>query len=156
MLSAPMANKTERQSAILELIGARRIASQRELQKLLLQRGWDVTQATLSRDLHELRVARVPTQEGMRYESPAAGDVASRAVLDALLPQLFLRIDGVAESIVLRTLPGGAQAIAEALDVEEWPDVVGTIAGDNTILILCRSSQARERVTRRLKSLAGV
>jgi transcriptional regulator of arginine metabolism len=151
-----MANKIERQAAILELIGARRIASQRELQKLLLQRGWDVTQATLSRDLHELRVARVPSSEGVHYEAPAAGEAASRAVLDALLPQLFLKIDGVAESIVLRTLPGGAQAIAEALDVEEWPDVVGTIAGDNTILILCRSSQARERVTRRLKSLAGV
>jgi transcriptional regulator of arginine metabolism len=77
-------------------------------------------------------------------------------VLDSILPQLFLKIDGVAESIVLRTRPGGAQAVAEALDVEEWPDVVGTIAGDNTILILCRSSQARERVTRRLRSLAGV
>jgi transcriptional regulator of arginine metabolism len=150
-----MANKSERQAAILELIGTRRIASQRELQKLLLQRGWDVTQATLSRDLHELRVARVPTPEGVHYQAPVGGD-GSRAVLDALLPQLFLKIDGVAESIVLRTLPGGAQAIAEALDVEEWAEVVGTIAGDNTILILCRSSQARERVTRRLKSLAGV
>lgn len=149
-----MANKQERQAAILEAIGSRPVGSQRELQKLLLQRGWDVTQATLSRDLHELRVARVPGTEGLRYEAPSLGSNNARLVLEGILPQLFLKIDGVAESIVLRTRPGGAQAVAEALDVEEWPDVVGTIAGDNTILILCRSSQARERVTRRLRGLA--
>ena len=79
----------------------------------------------------------------------------SRAALETLLPQLFLRIEGVSEMIVLRTVPGGAQPIAAALDGEAWPDILGTIGGDDTILIVCRSGLARDRVVRRLKSLAG-
>ena len=63
--------------------------------------------------------------------------------LDSLLPQLFSRIDGVGELIVLHTLPSGAQPIAEAIDSQGWPEVLGTIAGENTILIVCRSAEAR-------------
>jgi transcriptional regulator of arginine metabolism len=79
----------------------------------------------------------------------------ARAALETLLPQLFLRVDGVSEMIVLRTVPGGAQPIAAALDGEGWPDILGTIGGDDTILIVCRSGMARDRVVRRLKTLAG-
>jgi transcriptional regulator of arginine metabolism len=79
----------------------------------------------------------------------------SRAALDTLLPQLFLRIESVSELVVLRTIPGGAQPIASALDGEAWPDILGTIGGDDTILIVCRSGLARDRVVRRLKGLAG-
>ena len=64
-------------------------------------------------------------------------------------------MDGVGELLVLHTLRGGAQTIAEAIDEEDWPDVVGTIAGDDTILLICRSAAARERLTRRLRTLAG-
>jgi transcriptional regulator of arginine metabolism len=74
-------------------------------------------------------------------------------VLDTLLPQLFVSADGVAELAVVRTRSGGAHAVAEALDTESWPDVLGTIAGDNTILIICRSSGGRERTVRRLRTL---
>jgi transcriptional regulator of arginine metabolism len=149
-----MANKRDRQATILELIRTRAVASQEELRKLLLQRGWDVTQATLSRDLRELRVARVPTGGGVRY-APAAGQAEeSRAALEALLPQLYAGVDGVRELVVLRTVRGGAQPIAEALDNEEWPEILGTIAGDDAILVVCRSSAARERVLRRLRTLA--
>jgi transcriptional regulator of arginine metabolism len=150
-----MANKRERQSAILEVVETRAVSSQEDLRKLLLHRGWDVTQATLSRDLRELRLARVPTPEGARYAVTDGTIEESRVALETLLPQLFLRIDGVSEMIVLRTVPGGAQPIAAALDGESWPDILGTIGGDDTILIVCRSGLARDRVVRRLKVLAG-
>lgn len=150
-----MANKRERQSAILEIVEQRAVSSQEDLRKLLLQRGWDVTQATLSRDLRELRLARVPTPEGARYGVTDGHIEESRAALETLLPQLFLRIEGVSEMIVLRTVPGGAQPIAAALDGEAWPDILGTIGGDDTILIVCRSGLARDRVVRRLKAIAG-
>lgn len=99
-----MANKRERQSAILEIIDSRAVSSQEDLRKLLLHRGWDVTQATLSRDLRELRLARVPTPEGARYAVTDGSMEESRAALETLLPQLFLRIEGVSEMIVLRTV----------------------------------------------------
>jgi len=150
-----MANKRERQSAILETVNSRLVSSQEDLRKLLLHRGWDVTQATLSRDLRELRLARVPTPEGARDAGTDGTIEESRVALETLLPQLFLRIDGVSEMIVLRTVPGGAQPIAAALDGEGWTDILGTIGGDDTILIVCRSGVARDRVLRRLKSLAG-
>ena len=152
---APLSNKTERHSVILELIAARPVGSQEELRRLLRQRGWDVTQSTLSRDLRELRLARVPGPDGDRYAATEGSSMASRVTLDLLLPQLFDRLDGVGELLVLHTLPGGAQAIAFALDAESWPDVIGTIAGDDTILLVCRSAAAKEKVARRLRSLAG-
>ena len=153
----PMANKTERQNLIRELVESREVGSQEELRRLLLQRGWDVTQSTLSRDLRELRVARVPTPDGgVRYAMAEGGPAAAdRVTLDTLLPQLFDRLDGVGELLVLHTLPGGAQAVAFALDSESWPDVLGTIAGDDTILIICRSALARDKVARRIRTLAG-
>jgi len=74
--------------------------------------------------------------------------------IDNLLPQFFSRIDGVSELIVLHTLPGGAQPIAEAVDSEGWAEVIGTLAGENTILIVCRSVEARMELTARLLELA--
>jgi transcriptional regulator of arginine metabolism len=160
MLAPPregeLANKRERQAAILELIRTSAIGSQEELRTLLLARGLEITQSTLSRDIHELRLARVPTANGVRYTRadstpPANGTPA----LDALLPQLLTRIDGVSELLVLHTPPGGAQPIAFALDHDPTADILGTIAGDDTILIICRSVAAREELDRRLRKLAA-
>jgi transcriptional regulator of arginine metabolism len=150
-----MANKRERHDTILEIIESRVVSSQEDLRKLLLQRGWDVTQATLSRDLRELRLARVPTPDGARYAVTDGSVEESRAALDTLLPQLFLRLDGVSEMLVLRTVPGGAQPIAAALDGEGWSDILGTVGGDDTILIITRSGAARDRVMRKIRSMAG-
>ena len=154
-----MANKRERHTLILEMVQSRSVASQEELRKLLLERGWDVTQSTLSRDIHELGLARVATPDGLRYQVADGGAATSadddRTALDSLLPALFLRIDGVGELIVLHTVIGGAQPVAVALDAEQWPDVLGTIAGDDTILMICRSAQARERLIARIRTMAG-
>jgi transcriptional regulator of arginine metabolism len=151
-----MANKRDRQATIRELIESRPVESQEELRKLLRSRGWDVTQSTLSRDLREMRVARVPAAGGGARYTVAGGAAADvRPPLEVLLPPLYTEIDGVGELIVLHTLPGGAQPIGVALDAEEWTEVMGTIAGDDTVLIICRSGSAREKVIRRLRTLAG-
>jgi transcriptional regulator of arginine metabolism len=152
-----MHNKRDRHRAILEIVDAAPIGSQEELRQQLLGRGMEVTQSTLSRDLHELRLARVPTDDGMRYVTTeaAAESEQGRVALETLLPQLFDRIDGVGELIVLHTVPGGAQPVAAAFDAARWPDVLGTIAGDDTILVVCRSAAARERITRQIRQLAG-
>jgi transcriptional regulator of arginine metabolism len=148
--------KRQRQDAILALVGSHAIASQEDLRQLLEERGWHVTQATLSRDLRELHVVRAPTDDGSRYVLPemlAADD--GTPSLEALLPQLFDDVDGVSELLVLHTLPGGAQPIAEGIDAQGWPEIIGTIGGENTILIVCRSSEARLALADRLRTMAG-
>ena len=150
-----MRNKRERQAVILELVQAGPISSQEELRRLLAGRGWEVTQATLSRDLRDLGLARVTTEEGVRYVVPEALADDSSPALDATLAQFLASIDGVSELIVLHTLPGGAQPVAEAIDAEAWPEVLGTIGGENTILVVCRSTEARAQVMKRLREVSG-
>ena len=151
-----MTSKRDRQQAIIRLIGSRQIASQEELKRLLAVDGLVVTQATLSRDLRDLGVMRAPSDNGARYLLPEMVSDEAKPSLEMLLPQLFSRIDGVSELIVLHTLPSGAQPIAEAVDAQGWPEVMGTLAGENTSLIVCRSVAARLALTERLLDLANV
>lgn len=141
---------------ILQLVQAGSVSSQEELKRLLAGRGLTVTQATLSRDLRDLGLARVTTEEGVRYVVPEARGEEASPALDATLAQFLASIDGVSELIVLHTLPGGAQPVAEAIDAEEWPEVLGTIGGENTILVICRSSDDRTQVMERLREVAGL
>lgn len=150
-----MSRKSERQEAILSLISSHSIASQEDLKRLMGERGWAVTQATLSRDLRDLGVMRAPTESGARYVLPEMVGDEDKLSLDSVLPQWFSKIDGVGELIVLHSLPGGAQPIAEAVDSEGWPEVVGTIGGENTVLIVCRSAAARVTLTERITRLAN-
>jgi transcriptional regulator of arginine metabolism len=147
-------NKNERQDAILQLIGSQVVRNQEELKQHLAERGLVVTQATLSRDLRELGIVRVPSDDGSRYLLPEMLADESKPNLDTLLPQLFSRVDGVGELLVMHTLPSGAQPISEAIDAQGWPQIIGTIAGENTILIVCRSVAARQEVADRLSNLA--
>jgi transcriptional regulator of arginine metabolism len=149
-----MTTKPARQKAILQLIGAHEVASQEDLRQLLDSSGHCVTQATLSRDLRELGIVRAPTPTGPRYVQPEALAEDDSPSLEVLLPQLFESVDGVRELLVLRTVSSGAQPIAEAIDAEEWEEVLGTVAGENTILIICRSEEARLRLADRLRKLA--
>jgi transcriptional regulator of arginine metabolism len=150
-----MRNKQQRQALILDLVQTRPVSSQEELRRLLAGQGLEVTQATLSRDLRDLGLARVTTEDGVRYVVPEALGDDSRPALGATLAQFFASIDGVGELIVLHTLPGSAQPVAEAIDAEAWPEILGTIGGENTILIVCRSAEARVEVMRRLREVAG-
>jgi transcriptional regulator of arginine metabolism len=153
--STSMTQKQERQKAILQLVSEHAIASQEELKRLLGERGWSVTQATLSRDLRELGVVRAPTGSGARYLLPAMVPDDSKPSLDELLPQWFSRIDGVGELVVLHTLPSGAPPISEALDAQGWSEVIGTLAGENTVLIVCRSPEARAALIDRITLIAN-
>ena len=153
-LQRHMSQKSDRQAAILELIGRHDVGSHEDLRLLLARRGVDATQATLSRDLRDLGVVRVPGGDGARYALPEMVAGEAKPSLESLLPQLFSRIDGVGELLVLHTLASGAQPISEAIDAASWREVLGTVAGENTILIICRSAAARQTVTQRLSLLA--
>jgi transcriptional regulator of arginine metabolism len=150
-------NKRDRQRAIREIITAKVVGSQEELRVALHEAGWDVTQSTLSRDLREMRIARLPTPDGPRYIPPEAIAEAGgqeRTLIEDVLPQFFSSIDGVGELLVLKTIYGGAQPVAEAIDDAAWKEVVGTIGGENTILVVCRSPAARDAVEKRLLKYA--
>lgn len=151
-----MTKKHARQAVILDLVAHNVVGSQEELRQLLLGRQMDVTQATLSRDIRDLGLARVGGEDGARYVLPEQlAEDDDKPLLGNLLPQLFSRVDGVGELIVLHTVRSGAQPIAEAIDQEGFEEVLGTIAGDDTILIVTRSADARVALTARLLELAG-
>jgi transcriptional regulator of arginine metabolism len=146
--------KRRRQDTIVELIRTQRVHSQDELRRLLIEHGFDVTQATLSRDLRELRVAKVPHAEGESYYVITSAPDGMGPALASLLPQLFVSVEGVDNLIVVKTLTGSAQAVAEAIDLEEWPELLGTVAGDDTILIVLRDRGHREDVIGRIGRVA--
>src|ERR1700750_3158555 len=150
-----MTNKHERQQAILQLISSHQVSSQEELKALLAAGGLNVTQATLSRDLRDLGVMRAPGEDGARYMLPEMVSDEAKPSLEGLLPQLFSRVDGVGELLVLHTLPSGAQPVAEALDAQGWPEIIGTLAGENTVLMFRRSADARATLTGGIIALAG-
>ena len=149
-------NKHARLTAIREIVREGRYASQEELREALAERGFDVTQATLSRDIRELRLLKVPDAEGgsAYMLPPEAWDQTPK--LERLLAALFVGAEGTGNLLVLKTLAGGAQPVAVAIDWEEWPEVLGTIAGDDTILLILRNAALLGTVQRRLEELAAV
>lgn len=147
-------SKRARHGQILEIIKHHRVGSQEVLRELLQTQRIDVTQATLSRDIRELRLVKVPDSDGAsHYSLPEEWE--STPPLETLLPTLFVSAEGVGNFLVVRTMKGGAQAIALGIDWEEWPEVMGTLAGDDTILIICREAGAVAAVGARLEHMAG-
>jgi transcriptional regulator of arginine metabolism len=148
-------SKRERHSQILDVIKDNRVASQEALRELLLERGTEVTQATLSRDIRELRLVKVPDADGTgHYSLPEEWE--STPPLESLLPTLFRSVDGVDHLLVIHTLKGAAQTVAAAIDWEEWPEVVGTLAGDDTILIILRNPEALTDLRGKIERMAGL
>jgi transcriptional regulator of arginine metabolism len=146
-------SKRDRHKQILEVIRTHRVSSQEALRELLHQLGTEVTQATLSRDMRELRLVKVPGADGTGfYSSPEEWE--STPSLESLLPTLYHSAEGVDHLLVVRTMKGGAQTVAAALDWEEWPEVLGTLAGDDTILIVLREADTLEGVRERLEAMA--
>jgi transcriptional regulator of arginine metabolism len=147
--------KRVRHVLILDIIKHNRIASQEALRERLQEQGTDVTQATLSRDIRELRLVKVPSADGTpHYSLPE--EWGTTPPLEALLPTLFTSAEGVGNLLVIRTMKGGAQTVAAGIDWEEWPEVLGTIAGDDTILLILRDASQLESVHQRLQHMAGV
>jgi transcriptional regulator of arginine metabolism len=148
------AHKRFRQGQILKVLAGSPVASQDELRRQLVHLGVRVTQATLSRDLRELRL--VKTTEGYRPLS-AAGveETSSVPALARALKEFLLDARPAQNMLVLKTPPGGAQPIAAALDSERWKEVAGTLAGDDTVLIITPSRTARAAVQKRIEEMLG-
>lgn len=144
--------KRYRQGQILKLLAGQAVASQDELRRQLIHLGVRVTQATLSRDLRELRL--VKTTEGYRPLSAAASEEASPLpALARALREFLLDIRPAQNMLVLKTPPGGAQPLAAAVDSERWKEVAGTLAGDDTVLIITASRTARSAIQKRVEEM---
>jgi transcriptional regulator of arginine metabolism len=147
--------KTRRQAVLLELIDQEALHSQEVLRRRLLQRGFEATQATISRDIKDLGLVK-RSGDGA-YQRPGADAVNPETALAAVerAAAEFLRdIDRVQQLVVVRTGRGQAQALAEALDRARLPEVVGTIAGDDTILLIARGARGAAALVKRLKEYA--
>ncbi len=127
---------------------------QEGLRQLLAEAGFPVTQPTLSRDIRDLRLVKVTGTGGKpHYTLPEEWDHVPP--LDSVLPTLFVSAEAVGNMVVVRTLSGGAQAVASGIDWEEYDGLAGTIAGDDTVLIILRNGGAARSVAEELGKLAG-
>ena len=146
--------KTVRQVAILDIIEKQEIETQEELASSLNARGIRVTQATVSRDIKEVRLLKVLTPSG-KYKY-ATGDQADNNLTDRfirMLAESLLSVSSANNLIVVKTLSGSANVAAEALDSMHWPEVLGTLAGDNTVLLIIRSNEETITVTSRIREM---
>jgi transcriptional regulator of arginine metabolism len=134
-------NKAARQRHILELIRQREVHTQHELASLLEAEGIEATQVTLSRDVHELGLIKGPRgyQKGL---SPNAAP--------SIFQQFFVTAEAAQNLVVIRTTPGNAMTVARAIDEERWPEIIGTVAGDDTILAVTARKADADAVTKKL------
>jgi len=147
--------KLQRQSALLDIIREERIPSQEILRERLVERRMEVAQATLSRDLRELGVVKMADEEGSFYTVPA-NVTDPTPTLSRLLPALYLGAEGVNNLLIVKTLVGGAQPVAAAIDWEEWPEILGSVAGDDTVLLILRRAEDLDLIVTRLEEVAGI
>lgn len=146
-----------RQQAIRDLVGRRRLRTQQELAASLRERGFRATQATISRDVSEMGLVKVNRDGVLAYALPprlAETEASGEDRLRALVRDLPFEVDDAGLLLVLRTLPGSAHALANALDRARWPEAVGTLAGDDTVFVAFRDRSALQRIRRRLARLA--
>ena len=146
--------KSARHSLILEIIEEKDIETQEELADELKRRGIKVTQATVSRDIKELRLLKVLGEHGgYKYATVERAEKGMNDRFIRMLSECVVSVDSVGNLIVIKTLTGSASAASEAIDSMKWSEVLGTIAGDNTFLIIARSEEAVESMTARLHEL---
>lgn len=150
----------QRLNLIREVLASAPVASQDELRRKLRRRGIHVTQATLSRDIHQLRLSKGPggysLPNGHGTSTIAAADEDQPPSVSEMIDSFGLRVRQAMNQVVLSTAMGGAQPVAAALDREEWPEVIGTIAGDDTVLIICTDSRHASEVSTRLRAMLEV
>lgn len=141
-------NKGQRHIKIREFIANHDIETQDDLVDHLKNAGFNVTQATVSRDIKELHLVKVPLMDGRyKYSLPADQRFNPLQKLKRLLIDAFVRIDTASNLLVLKTLPGNAQAMCALIDNLNWDEILGTIGGDDTCLIICRSQTEAENVS---------
>jgi transcriptional regulator of arginine metabolism len=146
-------NKALRQRAILEALKQGPVANQEDLQRVLRKRGFRVGQATLSRDIHDLNLSKT----GAGYALPQGEGAGSLALppVQRLVREFVLDVRPAQNLLVVKTIIGSAQPVAAALDEQEWEEVLGTIAGDDAILIVCPDKDAAKKVAVRIEEMLG-
>ena len=149
--------KDLRHSAIRELVARSRVTNQDELRRKLRRRGFQVTQATLSRDIHELHLFKgpggysLPNGHGNGAGAAQVDDAAPS--VEEMLGSFGVRVQHAMNQVIVRTVMGGAQPVAAALDRADWTEVVGTIAGDDTVLVICQDQRRAGEVETRLRKI---
>lgn len=144
--------KSARQNMILEIIDSMEIETQDELADELRRRNIKVTQATVSRDIKELRLLKVLSPSGRyKYATVERAEKGMNERFKRIFAESVLSLDSAQNLIVIKTIPGTANAAGEAIDSMKWPEVMGSIAGDNTILVIARSEMAVESVKERFE-----
>ncbi|MCX7923251.1 MAG: arginine repressor [Clostridia bacterium] len=147
--------KYNRHARILEIIDKYVIETQEDLAEKLKEAGMDVTQATVSRDIKDLRLIKVMTNEGVyKYASMSQTEGMVSNKLLTIFSESFVSSDYANNIVVVKTLSGMAQACAAAIDSLKWPEIVGTIAGDDNIMIVCRAEKFAEEMVNKFNRMA--
>jgi transcriptional regulator of arginine metabolism len=146
-------NKTLRQRAILDALKQGTFASQEDLQRVMRRRGFRVGQATLSRDIRDLNLSK--THNGYSLPQGESGVAVALPPVSRLVREFVLEARIAQNLLVVKTIVGSAQPVAAALDEADWPEVVGTIAGDDTILIVCPDKEAARKLAGQIEEMLG-
>lgn len=147
--------KHDRHNAIRELVATASVSSQDELRRKLVRRGFDVTQATLSRDIHEMRLYKGPNGYALPTGNGALHEQDELPSIREVLSSFGLKVKQAQNQLVLVTTAGSAQPVALGIDHEDWDEVVGTIAGDDTVLIICPDQRRAAALRERLEEIIG-
>jgi transcriptional regulator of arginine metabolism len=145
--------KQQRHAVIRELLVKAAVTSQDELRRKLAGRGFHVTQATLSRDIHELRLSKGPAGYSLPGSAEAGGD--DLPGIREVLESFGLEVRQAQNLLIMVTTTGSAQPIAAGIDYEDWPEVVGTLAGDDTVLIICPDEKQASLLKARIEGYLG-
>ena len=146
-------DKLYRRTQIIDLLKREPIATQADLCEKLARRGIQVTQATVSRDIEELGL--IKTRNGYRMPGSTASPKLPQPALPIILKEFLWEVRKASNLVVIITHPGNAHSVAAALDAEQWPEVVGTVAGDDTIFIATGSVQEASRIRKKILDLVG-
>lgn len=151
ILHSQTMSKVTRQNAILDLVEKETIASQEQLRKFLLRSGFDVTQATLSRDIHELGLVKTSDGYAVNQSDTQADSVLPPAL--RLVREFVVEVREAQNLLVVKTAAGSAQPVAAAIDSEGWSEIVGTVGGDDTILIISPTKKSAHKLATRLRGM---
>jgi transcriptional regulator of arginine metabolism len=146
--------KYSRHAKILEIIDNNIIETQEELAEKLKQQGVDVTQATVSRDIKDLRLIKVMSSDGRyRYATFSQTESQMSSRLTTILTEAYVSSDYANNIVVVKTLSGMAQAAASAIDTLKWQEILGSIAGDDTLMIVCRAEKIAEEIVNKFNKM---
>ena len=146
-------DKLYRRTQILDLLKRERVTTQAELCEKLAGRGIQVTQATVSRDIEELGL--IKTRKGYRMPASPVPLKLPHPALPIIMKEFLWEVRKASNLVVIKTHPGNAHSVAAALDAEQWPEVVGTVAGDDTIFIATAGTQEASRIRKKILNLVG-